>query len=475
LAIADSEDAFMIAKLTFSKNRRRGSLQLAVIVGFLVLSALLLAACGGTSAQPTATAAPPLVATATMGPIVNNPGDLLRQPWQWISFRGAAEGFDVQSPLSYLLTFNQNGTVNVIADCNNANGNYTADTSRLMITLGTSTQASCPPGSRSEQFIRLLNGAASYFFQGGDLNIALMLDGGTMTFWPAQPVAVQPTLAPLPTATPGIPVNLPSLPGTVVDRGPRQHASGTYQAPYYTVAGGDTLFSIGLRFGVTVPQLMAANALDNNQSIFAGQRLIIPGSSTAVPVPPTATPGAPVNLPSLPGTVVDRGLRQHATGTYQAPYYTVASGDTLFSIGLRFGVTVPQLLAANALESNQAIFANQKLIISGGSEYERVTFDNGGIFAERTGTISQGQPKGYVLGARAGQTMEINTQSRGVPLGVAVQAPSGAILALNGQNQQVNNVLYVSLPETGDYFITVTPAILPEGPFLDFTITFVVQ
>lgn len=297
-----------------------------------------------------------------------------------------------------------------------------------------------------------------------------------------QPTAAQPTLAPAtltpvppaatappPTATPGSVTNLPTMPGSVIDRGPRQHATGTYQAPYYAVVRGDTVFGISQRFGVPVAQLLAANELDATGLIIPNQRLVL----GTVP-----SEGEATHLPSLPGSVVDQGPRQHARGTYEAPYYRVAKDDTLYSIAARFGLSLPQLMAANALDETGDIFPDQKLVISetsGSIDFERVTFEAGGISATLNGVINQGQPKHYLVGARTGQTMEINTTSAGVPLGVTVQAPSGRFLSLNGQNQLVNNVLYVTLPETGDYIVTVTPATLPEGPQMNFTITFVIQ
>ena len=41
------------------------------------------------------------------------------------------------------------------------------------------TAAACPPDSRSDQFVRLLGGAALYFFADGNLHIDLFADGGT--------------------------------------------------------------------------------------------------------------------------------------------------------------------------------------------------------------------------------------------------------------------------------------------------------
>jgi len=105
--------------------------------------------------------------------------------WQWIAFTGATEQVDVADPLRYLLAFNEDGTLNIMADCNHAGGSYTADSSSLIIQIGPMTMAACPPDSRSDEFVKLLGGAALYFFQDGELYIDLMADGGTLQFAPA--------------------------------------------------------------------------------------------------------------------------------------------------------------------------------------------------------------------------------------------------------------------------------------------------
>ena len=376
----------------------------------LSLLLLLLAACQSDQ-EPTATTVPeaestqepadvpptPVPPTAVpteteAAPETDNRDTLLAQSWQWITFQGAAESFTVENPQAYLLTFNEDGTLNVKADCNNALGEYSADNSDLTITLGPTTLAACPEGSRSEQFLRLLPSAAIYSFEGTELMIELMVDGGSLLFAPSSVAAAQPTAVP-PTAPPTVP---PQLPGTVVDSGPRQYASGVYAAPYYTVAAGDTLFSIGQRFGVPIDQIAAANGLVNN-AIYPGQQLLISSGGGVVTSPPA------------------------------------------------------------------------------GAQYERVLFEAGGVSATLQGVIVQEQPKGYVLGGRADQVLEIGTTSNGEALNVTVQAADRSVLTLNGENGKIQNNLYTSLPEIGDYFVTIKPVTQPENPNLTFTITFIVQ
>jgi LysM repeat protein len=71
----------------------------------------------------------------------------------------------------------------------------------------------------------------------------------------------------------------------VYDRGPRLGANGVVVGNVYTVAWGDTLYSISLRFGVPMSELMRLNGL-TSEKIHFGQKLIIPGLAQALPSPP---------------------------------------------------------------------------------------------------------------------------------------------------------------------------------------------
>jgi heat shock protein HslJ len=150
------------------------------------LVALLSAAC---AAQPTPA---PLIEPYAVPAMPATPAEaapeeaLTAHPWKWVSFINPVEKFDVESPESYLLTFHPDGTVDIQADCNRAGGSYTVDGSRLTIAPGPMTLAQCPPGSRGNDFIRYLGGAAIYFFRESSLYLDLMADGGTMKFAPLE-------------------------------------------------------------------------------------------------------------------------------------------------------------------------------------------------------------------------------------------------------------------------------------------------
>lgn len=89
---------------------------------------------------------------------------------------------------------------------------------------------------------------------------------------------------------------------------------------FYTVRSGDNLWKIATRYGVTVAHLKEWNALSTD-FLRIGQRLIVTGEATPTP-PPTTT------------------------------RYTVRSGDTLWAISRRYGVTVNQLMNWNKLTSS---------------------------------------------------------------------------------------------------------------------------
>jgi LysM repeat protein len=111
----------------------------------------------------------------------------------------------------------------------------------------------------------------------------------------------------------------------------------------YTVQPGDTLAAIARRFGTTIQALATANHIVNPDLIYVNQTLVVPnGSSDPTPVT--------VPVPSLP-----------TPGTT----YVVQRGDTLFSISLRFGVSVQAIAQASGLTNINLIYVGQTLTIPG--------------------------------------------------------------------------------------------------------------
>ncbi len=101
----------------------------------------------------------------------------------------------------------------------------------------------------------------------------------------------------------------------------------------YIVQRGDTLAAIARRFGVTAEAIARLNNITNPNLIFAGQELLIPA------IAPPGTDG--------PATVS----------------YVFRAGDTLYTIGLRFGTPWQAIAAANNIQAPWTITPGQVLRI----------------------------------------------------------------------------------------------------------------
>jgi LysM repeat protein len=108
-------------------------------------------------------------------------------------------------------------------------------------------------------------------------------------------------------------------------------ASPTGQTTEYTVVSGDTLWKISAKFNTRISEIVALNNLDPNKYLYIGQNLTIP--TAAQPSQPTTTT------------------------------YTVVSGDTLWKIAQKFGVTTQAIVDANKLDPTAYLYVGQNLII----------------------------------------------------------------------------------------------------------------
>jgi LysM repeat protein len=113
-------------------------------------------------------------------------------------------------------------------------------------------------------------------------------------------------------------------------------ASAATDAPiWHVVVRGETLFSIGRLYKVSPWAIASANRLVNPNLIYAGQALQIPAGS-----------GYPKPQP-------------HQCGSY----YTVQRGDTLFRIGIIYGVSHWRIASANGIYNLNYIVTGQRLFI----------------------------------------------------------------------------------------------------------------
>ena len=172
-----------------------------------------------------------------------------------------------------------------------------------------------------------------------------------------------------------------------------EYAGGKYVAPlgsnYYTVKSGDSLWSISRKFGVSVDELKKVNNLSSNL-LSIGQNLIIPGkknntSSNEYVVKKGDTLYGIANKynVSVDNLKSYNNLSTDSLSigqTIKIPdnkansnEYVVKSGDSLYSISRKYGVSVDELMSVNNLKST-VLSVGQVLKIPNSGEVTNVIY-----------------------------------------------------------------------------------------------------
>ncbi len=193
-------------------------------------------------------------------------------------------------------------------------------------------------------------------------------------------------------------------PGQALKVGTGSSGSSGSASSAYKVRSGDTLYLLSQRFGVTVDTIKSANNLSGN-SLMVGQQIIIPQSGGSGSSGSTTTTTYKVqNGDSLYLIAQKYGVSvaalQSANGLSGASLwvgqslkiplsangstgsgssnYTVKSGDTLYLIAQRYGITVDALRQANGLWSD-SLSLGQSLTIPSGSSSSGSSGSSGNI------------------------------------------------------------------------------------------------
>ncbi len=109
----------------------------------------------------------------------------------------------------------------------------------------------------------------------------------------------------------------------------------------HTVASGENLYRIALKYGLTTQQLADANGITDPNAIQVGAVLSIPGCSTES------------------ASSDDTSTSTQSGGTT----HTVASGENLYRIALKYGLTWEELASYNGITNPDAIVVGQVLNI----------------------------------------------------------------------------------------------------------------
>lgn len=232
---------------------------------------------------------------------------------------------------------------------------------------------------------------------------------------PAPPAASKPAPkpAPAPPASPAAPR---------VDQGKQPAQSQQSATPEdYLVMPGDTLLRIASKFGIDVKALIALNGIDDADRIAPGQRLRLKD------VP------RPVEAPR--GGRDTEGVREASSNVH----YTVQPGDTLSGIASRFGLDAAALAALNDLRNPELIAVGLQLRLSQGSAAQSAAAAPAAQAASHT--VATGDTLGSIAlqyGVSEAALSSVNgiVDPDRIAVGQALQIPSPTTIASASNPQQ---------------------------------------
>ena len=131
----------------------------------------------------------------------------------------------------------------------------------------------------------------------------------------------------------------------------------------HTVLRGESLGIIARRYGVSLASLMSINNIANQNRIFYGQVLEIPGSGVAASAAPDVTASSAASSAPDIGAVANAAQAALSADYQIVNTYTVQPGDYLSAIAARYGLNWVTLARVNNIGSPDNIYAGMTLNI----------------------------------------------------------------------------------------------------------------
>ena len=134
----------------------------------------------------------------------------------------------------------------------------------------------------------------------------------------------------------------------------------------YTVVSGDGLYAIARKTGTAIEDLLSLNGLSLNSIIYPGQVLTLSANSqeTTSEESSSTENESSSSTQETPSEESAASLEQTSTGGT----YTVVSGDGLYAIARKTGISIEDLLSLNGLSLNSTIYPGQVLTLSANTE-----------------------------------------------------------------------------------------------------------
>ena len=155
---------------------------------------------------------------------------------------------------------------------------------------------------------------------------------------------------------------------------------------YHKIKSGDTLEALARRYGIRVADIVSLNNISNPRALRVGADLLLPLQKGAKRL-----------------AVADLGDDYQRSRRPAARTYQVRSGDSLWKIARRFGVSEKELQAWNKLGKNSVIRPGQTLAVSQGGGRQAVAAKQSD--AKKAGAKKSTAPQKVVYQVRPGDTL----------------------------------------------------------------------
>jgi len=136
-------------------------------------------------APPPEAAPAPSAASASAPPITGT-------VWAWQ--RSTSNNVTTVTPANperYTIEFMPGSRMNLRAECNRGQSEYSLDGGRVVLSPIALTKILCPPGTKDREFLADLAEVKGYELSNGELVLLLRNEGATMRFRPRAPIATQ--------------------------------------------------------------------------------------------------------------------------------------------------------------------------------------------------------------------------------------------------------------------------------------------
>jgi len=134
----------------------------------------------------------------------------------------------------------------------------------------------------------------------------------------------------------------------------------------YRVHRGERLDKIAAHYGMTMSAICEANSMDARTRMTPGTEILVALHHAAIPAVPESAPTAPrAHAPDaepVEAAGIIRASYTPAAPRAASTTYAVHRGDTLYSIAMRFHVSVDEIKRANRLQGN-ALQVGQPLVV----------------------------------------------------------------------------------------------------------------